>query len=185
TVVVPISPGTSADLIARTFASKLAERLGQAAVVENKAGASGIIALEYVAKAAPSGYTIALMANSSTFLPSMKKSLPFDLLADFAPLGKVASAPFTLAVHPSVPARTFAELVALAKASPGKYTYATPGAGTAQHVGMELLKMELGVDILHVPHKAIVDATSNLVGGHVNMTFGSAPSLVILGNSGK
>src|SRR3954469_17272335 len=185
TLIVPISPGTSADLIARSLGAKLGERLKQPVIVENKAGASGMIALEYVAKSAPNGYTIALMANSSTFLPALVKNMSFDLVQDFAPIAKVASAPFTLAVHPSVPAKDFKELVALLKANPGKYTYATPGSGTAQHVGMELLKLELGVDVLHVPHKAIVDATSNLVGGHVNMTFGSAPSLVILANAGK
>ncbi len=185
TIVVPISPGTSADLIARILGAKLAERLKQPVVVENRVGASGMIALESVAKAVPNGYTLALMANSSTFLPALVKNIPFDLAADFAPIAKVATAPLTLAVHPSVPARDLKELVALLKANPGKYTYATPGNGTIQHVGMELFKLELGVDVLHVPHKAIVDATSNLVGGHVDMTFGSAPSLVILSASGK
>ena len=185
TIVVPISPGTSADLIARSLGAKLGERLRQPVVIENKAGASGMIGLDYTAKSAPNGYTLALMANSSTFLPSMVKTMPFDLIADFSPIAKVATAPLTLALHPSVPARDFKEWVALVKANPGKYSYATPGNGTVQHVGMELLKMELGVDVLHVPHKAISDATSNLVGGHVDMTFGSAPSLVILAAAGK
>lgn len=185
TVIVPISPGTSADLIARSLGAKLGERLRQPVVIENKAGASGMIGLDATAKAAPNGYTLALMANSSTFLPSMVKTMPFDLIADFAPVAKVATAPLTLAVHPSVPARDFREWLALIKANPSKYSYATPGNGTVQHVGMELLKMEMGLDVLHVPHKAISDATSNLVGGHVDMTFGSAPSLVLLLAAGK
>jgi tripartite-type tricarboxylate transporter receptor subunit TctC len=185
TVVVPISPGTSADLIARSLGAKLSERLKQPVVIDNKAGASGMIGLEYTAKAAPNGYTLALLVNSAMFLPAMVKNLPFDLTSDFAPIAKVATAPMALAVHPSVPARTFKELVALLKANPGKYTYATPGNGTIQHVSMEMLKLELGLDALHVPHKAIADATSNLVGGHVDMTFGSAPTLVNLSASGK
>ena len=185
TMVVPISPGTSADLIARSLGAKLAERLKQPVVIENKVGASGMIGLDYTAKAAPNGYTLALMVNSATFLPALVKNMPFDLVSDFAPIAKVATAPLALAVHPSVPARDFKELVALLKANPGKYTYATPGNGTIQHVSMEMLKLELGLDVLHVPHKAIADATSNLVGGHVDMTFGSAPTLVNLSASGK
>ncbi|MSQ51198.1 MAG: tripartite tricarboxylate transporter substrate binding protein [Betaproteobacteria bacterium] len=185
TMVVPISPGTSADLIARSLGAKLGERLRQPVVIENKAGASGMIGLDFTAKAAPNGYTVSLMVNSSTFLPSLVKTMPFDLVNDFAPIAKVATAPLTLAVHPTVPARDLKDLIALLKANPGKYTYATPGNGTVQHVGMELFKLEFGLDVLHIPHKAIADATNNLVGGHVHMTFGSAPTLVILSGSGK
>lgn len=184
-VVVPISPGTSADLIARSLGAKLAERLKQPVVIENKVGASGMIGLDYTAKAAPNGYTLALLVNSATFLPVLAKNVPFDLATDFAPIAKVATAPLALAVHPSVPARDFKDLIALIKAHPGKYTFATPGNGTIQHVSMEMFKLELGLDVLHVPHKAIADATSNLVGGHVDMTFGSAPTLVKLSTSGK
>jgi len=185
TMVVPISPGTSSDLIARSLGAKLAERLRQPVVIENKVGASGMIGLDYTAKAAPNGYTMALLVNSAMFLPALLKNMPFDLATDFAPIAKVATAPLTLAVHPSVPARDLKELVALLKASPGKYTYASPGTGTIQHVGMEMFKLELGVDVLHVPHKSTADVTNNLVGGHVDMIFGSAPSLVILSASGK
>ena len=185
TIVVGISPGTSADLIARSFGTKLSERLKQPVVIENRVGASGRIGLDYTAKAAPNGYTLALMVNSYTFLPVLAKNLPFDLVTDFAPIAKVATAPLALAVHPSVPAKDLRELMALVKANPGKYTYATPGNGTIQHVSMEMLKLELGLNVLHVPHKAIADATSNLVGGHVDMTFGSAPTLVTLAASGK
>jgi tripartite-type tricarboxylate transporter receptor subunit TctC len=185
TLIVGISPGASADLIARTFGGALSKRLNQAVVVENKVGASGRIALDHVAKSAPNGYTLALMVNSYTFLPVLTKSLPFDLVTDFAPIAKVATAPLGLAVHPAVPARNLKELIPLLKANPGKYTYATPGNGTIQHVSMEMFKLEMGVDVLHVPHKAIADATNNLVGGHVDMTFGSAPTLVNLSSSGK
>jgi tripartite-type tricarboxylate transporter receptor subunit TctC len=185
TVVVPISPGTSSDLIARSLGAKLAERLKQPVVIENKVGASGIIGLDYTAKAAPNGNTLALLVNSATIMSALVKNVPFDLATDFAPIAKVATAPLALAVHPSVPARDFKELVALVKANPGKYTYASPGNGTIQHVSMEMFKLELGLDLLHVPHKAIADATTNLVGGHVDMTFGSAPTLATLSSSGK
>ncbi len=185
TIVVPISPGTSSDLIARTLGAKLGERLKQPVVVENKPGASGRIALDYTAKSAPNGYTLALLVNSATFLPALFKNMPFDLGNDFAPIAKVATAPLALTVHPSLPVKDLREFVALVKANPGKYSYASPGNGTIQHVSMEMMKLELGLDILHVPHKAIADATSNLVGGHVDMTFGSAPTLVKLFSSGK
>jgi tripartite-type tricarboxylate transporter receptor subunit TctC len=178
-LVVTVAPGTVADLVARTMAPKLGERLKQPIVVENRVGASGMLGADVVAKAQPNGYTLLLMVNSFTMLPSLYKSIPYDTLADFAAISQIATSGYAFAVNPSVFApKDIAEFIAMVKANPGKYTYGTPGKGTGHHLAMELFKQRLGLDMLHVPHSNMGAALTNFTGGHVHMMF--APTASVL-----
>jgi tripartite-type tricarboxylate transporter receptor subunit TctC len=186
TMVVPVAPGTGADIIARTVAQKLSERLKQPVVVENKVGASGVIGADAVAKAQPNGYTLMLMLNNFTMVPSIYKSLPYDPVADFASISRIVTSGYAFVVNPSaVPAKDLAEFLAQMKANPGKFSYATPGNGTAHHLAMELFKQQLGLDILHVPHKGFGDAINSVMGGHVQMMFAPTSAVLSQANSGK
>src|SRR5262249_49063212 len=151
TVVVPFTPGTGADIIARLLSPRLAERLKVPVVVENKAGASGIIGTDTVAKAAPDGYTLLFAATSHATVPAFNKSLPYDPLRSFAPVALAATNAMAFAVGADVPAATLDEFVAMAKKQPGALHYSSPGNGTPQHLAMELIKLETGMDIVHVP----------------------------------
>jgi tripartite-type tricarboxylate transporter receptor subunit TctC len=153
-IVVPYSPGIGVDLAARTVAPKFAERLGQAVIVENKPGASAIIGTEFVARAPADGYTLGMVVTTLA-ITAATRTVAFDPVKDFAPVGKIGAGAFLLTVNAAVPARTLQDLVALAKASPGKLNYGTPGAGTPGHLAMELLKQLAGIDLFHVPYKGM------------------------------
>jgi tripartite-type tricarboxylate transporter receptor subunit TctC len=175
-LIVPFPPGGSTDLAARTLAEKLTRSLGAQFVVENRAGGGGAIGTTAVARAAPDGYTILFAADPVTTLFLVVKNLEFDTLRDFAPVTQVTTQPLAVAVHASLPATTVEELVAYAKANPGKLSFAHSGTGTGQHFSGELLKKMAGIDIVHVPYKGGGPAVQDLVAGQVPMgVLGSTP----------
>jgi tripartite-type tricarboxylate transporter receptor subunit TctC len=168
-IIVPFTPGTGIDVLARTLGQKLSERLGQPVVVDNKPGASGNIGTGGVATSAPDGYTLLMTVNTFVINPSLYKSVPYDPVKSFVPVAPAAVGALTFAVHPSFPAKTLADAVKLFKANPGKYSYASPGSGTPQHLAMELFKLNTGTDILHVPYKGSAGAITDLLGGEVQV----------------
>jgi tripartite-type tricarboxylate transporter receptor subunit TctC len=170
-LVVPFSPGAGTDAISRILAQKMSESLGQQIVVDNRPGAGGTIGTEIVAKATPDGYTLLFSPASFAINPGLYRKLSFDTEKDFVPISVVASLPVVLAVEASVPARSVAELVALAKARPGQLTIASAGNGTVFHLTAEMFKQAAGIDLVHVPFKGGAPAIAALVGGQVNMAF--------------
>jgi len=185
-LVVPFTPATGIDILARAIAPKLAERWKQPVVVDNKPGASGNIGTDFVAKAAPDGYTLMVTVNTYTITPALFKNLPYDPVEDLAPVGKIALATYTFAVNPSVfPASDMKQAVALIRANPGKYFFASPGSGTPHHVGMELIKQRLGLEVTHVPYKGFAGAMTDLVGGQVQMMFTLIHSSIPYVRAGK
>jgi len=170
-IVVPYTPGTGIDILARTLGQKLGEGWKTAVVVENKPGASGAIGTEAVAKAAADGYTLLMQASTIAMEPHLHRKSSYDPVKDFAPVLPVALGSLGLVVNPAVKAATVAELVALAKSKPGALTYASPGSGTPHHLAMELFKARTGIDVLHVPYKGTGGAVQDLLGGQVNMMF--------------
>jgi tripartite-type tricarboxylate transporter receptor subunit TctC len=177
-VIVTFPPGAGSDIATRLVTAKLSEQLGRQFVIDNRAGAAGNIGVELAAHAAPDGYTLLSVTASAAISQSAYSKVPFDLVRDFSPVALIASAPFVLALHPAVPAKSFQELVALAKSKPGQLSYATPGTGSSPHLAGELLKMEIGIDILHVPYKGTVPAVADVIGGNVSMAL--ANTLVAL-----
>jgi tripartite-type tricarboxylate transporter receptor subunit TctC len=167
TIMVPFTPGTSADVIARLFAARLADRWKVPVVIDNRAGASGNIGTEYVARAAPDGYTMLFTATAFGTNPLVNKKIPFDPIKDFRPIGLSATSAMALVVAPRLNVNSVAEFVELARAQPGKLNYASPGTGTAQHLAMELLKQRANVDIIHVPYKGTAGALTDVMAGHV------------------
>lgn len=171
-LLLPYPAGGSADLIARPLAPRLSERLGQQVVVDNRGGAGGNIAMELVAKAPADGYTLGLgMTPQLATNVSIYKDLPYDPLRDYAPISLLASAPYLLEVHPSVPVRTVSELIALAKQKPGQLNYWSSGSGSAPHLSMELLKSMTAIDLVHVPYKGGGPAFPDFLAGRVQVTF--------------
>jgi len=183
-IVVPFTPGTTADTIARLFSPQLAEHLKVPVVVDNKPGASGAIGTEAVAKSPPDGYTLLFTATSHGTVPALKHDVPYDPVKSFAPVALAATSALALVVNPQMPA-TFAEFVALAKKEPGRLYYSTPGNGSPQHLTMELVKLEAGIDLVHVPYKGSAGATRDLVGGHVQATVASLQTVAQLVKTGK
>jgi tripartite-type tricarboxylate transporter receptor subunit TctC len=175
--IVPFPPGGGNDILARVLAPKMGESLGQPVVIDNRAGAGGNIGTEIAAKSPPDGYTIVIASNQVTMNPALYAKLPFDIEKDFAPVALAASVPMVLAVHPSVAAATVRELIALAKASPGKLNHSTPGAGTPQHIAFEAFNHAAGINITHVPYKGTGPAIADLIGGQVQAAFGTMASL--------
>jgi len=169
--VVPFTPGTGMDTIARTVGPKLAERLGQPVVVENRPGASGNIGTEQVAKAPGDGHTVLVSANTMLIAAHLYKSVPYDPMTDFAPVTLAAWGTLLLVANPKSGIESVADLVAKAKASPGKITYASPGVGTPHHMSMELFRERTGTDMLHVPYKGSAGALTDLLSGEVNVGF--------------
>ncbi len=170
TLIVPYAPGTGIDIIARTLAPKLSERLGQGVIVENKAGASGNLGADFVAKAQPNGHTLMITVNTFVITPALYKNLPYDPVNDFTVMGKLATGNVALVVNPNVlPVKTLDELAAYVRARPGKVNYGSPGNGTPQHLAIELLKQRLNLDIVHVPYKNAAAANTDLLGGQVQM----------------
>jgi len=184
-LVVPYTQGVTADSLARIVAARLAESWKQAVVVENKPGASGIIGTEFVARAAPDGHALLVTLNSFTMAPALFKKLPYDPLADFAPIGRIAVSSYALAVTPGLPAGNFAEFLSLVKANPGRFNYGTPGSGTPHHLAMELMKQRAGLDIVHVPYKGAAGSIADLIGGQVQVMFAPLPTLLPHALSGR
>lgn len=170
-IIVGYAAGGPTDLVARSVAQKLQNSLGQPFVVENRPGAGSNLASEAVAAAAPDGYTLLMAAAPITMNAFTFKGLKFDVQKSYEPISLVMSAPSILAVHSSVPAKTLTELIALAKAQPGKLTYGSSGAGGSQHVAGELFKQRAGVDLIHVPYKGAAGAMADLMAGHISMAF--------------
>lgn len=173
-VVVPFPAGGGTDIFARLIGKKFGETLRQPFVVDNRAGAAGIIGCELVARAAPDGYTL-LMGTTGTHTtnPAVYAKLPYDSLGDFAPISLVAESPFVLFVHPSLPVRNVKELIALAKSRPGELTYASSGVGSSSHLGFELFNMMAGIKGIHVPYKGLPPATADTIAGNIMMSWDS------------
>ncbi len=172
-VIVNFPPGAGVDIATRIVTAKLGEALGQQFVIDNRAGAAGNIGVELAARAAPDGYTLLSGTAAIAISQTIFSKISYDLNRDFAPVAMIASAPFVLAVHPALPAKTLQEVIALAKARPGQLTYATPGTGSSPHLAFELFKMQAGIDVLHVPYKGMVPAVTDVIGGSVSMTLGN------------
>jgi tripartite-type tricarboxylate transporter receptor subunit TctC len=177
-MVVAFAPGGIADFAARSVSGRLAEALGVPVVVENRAGAGGIIGAELVAKSPPDGYTLLVTSISHTINPSVAKNLPYDTQRDFAPVMLLADAPNILVLHPSVQASSLSELIALLKGRPGQLSYASSGIGTSTHLCGELFKAMAEVDMLHVPYKGGGPAVADLVGGQVQVMFATLPTVL-------
>ena len=173
-MIVPTTQGGGADTLARHIASRLAERWGQQVVIDNRPGANGITGVEAAAKAAPDGYTLLMTFTDHFVNPSLYKTLPFNMAKDFAPVVFVGSLPFVLAVHPSVPANSVQELLALARSKPGQLNFGSAGTGGSVHLAGELFKTMGGVDITPVPYKGTSAAMPDLVSGRIEMMFPSA-----------
>ncbi len=174
-VIVPFAPGGPTDVIARILSQKLSESLGQQFVVENRAGAGGNIGMAAVAKAAPDGYTILVSSSSIVVNPSLYASLPFDPLKDLAPVTYAAASPNVLVVHPSVEARSVRELIALIKANPGKFSFASPGIGTTPDLSGHLFKLALGLDLVAVPFNGAGPAITSTIGNQTPVAFTALP----------
>ena len=168
-IVVPAAPGGGTDLVGRVLGQRLSEALGQPFVVENRGGAGTTLGAAVVAKSPPDGYTLLLNHISLAFNATYYRKLPYDTLKDFAPITLVATQPFLLVVHPSLPVKSVAELLALAKRSPGQLAYASGGAGSGPHMAVELLKLAAGIDVLHVPYKGAGPAFIDLMAGQAQL----------------
>ena len=166
-IVVPYTPGTGADILARILGPRLAERWKVGVVTDNRAGATGNIGTEFVAKAAPDGHTVLFTATSFSTTPALSGKLPFDPVKSFAPVSLAATSSMSLVVHPQLPVKSLNEFIALARRQPGKLLYSSPGNGGPQHLAMELIKLETKTDLVHVPYKGSGGALTDLMGGHV------------------
>lgn len=165
--VVAYTPGTGADILARTFGPKLADRWKVGVITENRPGATGNIAAAFVAKAAPDGYTLLFIATSFGMTPALYANLPFDPVKSFAPVALIATSSLGVVVHPQLPAKTMRDFISLAKRRPGELYYSSPGNGGPQHLSMELLKLETKINIVHVPYKGFAGAITDVIAGHV------------------
>jgi tripartite-type tricarboxylate transporter receptor subunit TctC len=170
-VVVPFTPATGMDIIARNVGPRLSERLGQPVVIDNRPGASGNLGAELVAKAAPDGHTVMVSGNPLITSPHLYRNTPFMPLTDFAPISLAAWGTLMLVTHPSTKINSVSDLIAQAKSAPGKITYGSPGIGTPHHMAMELFKDLTGTNLLHVPYKGSAGAVTDTLGGQINMMF--------------
>ena len=183
-IINPFSPGGSLDLVARLLAKHMSAELGQSVLVDNRPGAGGTIGVETVAKAPADGYTLLIVQSSITINPTLQPKIPYDPIKDFAPISKVSDYMFFLVAHPSLPARSVKQLIALDKAKPGLISYASVGVGSGTHLASELFNYMAGTRIAHIPYKGTGQALPDLIGGHVAIMFGST-SFVPHVRSGK
>jgi len=184
-LISPFAPGGGNDTICRTISAKLSERLGQQVIVENRAGANGIIGTEAAARAAPDGYTFVLIPSGHAVNASLRRNLPYDSVKDFTTIAMVGSSPLVLAVHPSLPVRDVKALLAFAKSRPGQLNYVSAGVGSSGHLGGALFEVLSGVKMVHVPYKGMALALTDLVSGEVTMSFATSLSVVPHIKSGR
>jgi tripartite-type tricarboxylate transporter receptor subunit TctC len=186
TLVVPYPPGGATDIIARIVAKDLGQRLGQPVVVENKAGAGTVIGAGLVAQSAADGYTLLISSNTTfTVNPALRAKLPYDPQKSFEGIGILGTSPLVLLANPTVPARTVKDVVALAKAKPGKLSYGSFGAGTTSHIAGEMFKLAAGIDLLHVAYKGSAPAMTDLIAGQVQFTFDTNVAALPMLQAGK
>jgi tripartite-type tricarboxylate transporter receptor subunit TctC len=184
--VIPYPPGGNTDVFARLIGARLSERLGQQFVMDNRAGAAGTLGAALVARSTPDGYTLVMGTFGNIIAArALNPKLAYDPVTDFSPVSSIASPPGLLVVHPSVPVNSFKELIAHAKAHPGKLNYASPGSGAWNHLYFEVLKQRAGINIVHVPYKGIGPAVADLVGGHVHTAIASVPAALQHVRAGK
>jgi len=185
-LIIPYPPGGTTDFVGREMAHKIGESLGYQVLVDNRPGAGTLIGLAQGAKAPPDGYTITFGTSAGlAVLPALGAKMPFDPQRDFAPVGLMVYVPYLLVVHPALPVRNVKELVALAKANPGKLNFASPGVGTPNHLGIELLNMVAGVKFVHVPYKGGASAVTDLVAGQVQVFFSGTPQVSAFVKAGR
>jgi tripartite-type tricarboxylate transporter receptor subunit TctC len=177
-IVVPYTPGGFNDTLGRTLAAKFTQDWGQPAIVENKPGANTLIGSDYVAKSAPDGYTLLVVAFPFAVTPSLIKSMPYDTVKDFAPVALAAQSPNLLVVNPALPVKSVADLIAMAKAKPDSMSYGSTGNGSSNHISMELFKSLAGVRIVHIPYKGSAPAVADLLGGQIQVMFDNAPNVL-------
>jgi tripartite-type tricarboxylate transporter receptor subunit TctC len=185
TIIVPFAPGGSNDIVARAIGQKLNEDWGQPVVVDNRPGAGGVIGSEFVARAAPDGYTLLLVSSTFTINPAVKTNLPFDVAKDFVPVARIGQSPLLLAASNSFPANSVSELIALAKAKPGSINYASAGPGSINQIAAELLALSSGIKLTHVPYRGGALAINDLVGGHVDVYVSSMPQILQIVRNGQ
>jgi tripartite-type tricarboxylate transporter receptor subunit TctC len=177
TLVIPFAPGGSTTIVGRGVADKMGELLGEKVVVDNRPGAGGTVGTKAVAKSEPDGYTLLLGYTGTLAIgPSLYKNVGYDPRKDFAPIGLIGNAPNSLVVNPSFPAKTVAELIANAKANPGKVNFGSAGAGTASHITGEYFARAAGITLVHIPYKGTGPALTDLLGGHIPMAFAPVPA---------
>jgi tripartite-type tricarboxylate transporter receptor subunit TctC len=184
-IIVPFPPGGSMDAVVRLLGQEMTRSLGQPVVVENRPGAGTVVGVNAAAKSAPDGYTLVCVATSFAANHTLVAKLPYDSLKDFQPVGSLTREPHGLVGNPSVAARDFRQLLAYARANPGKLSYASPGNGTGQHLAFELLKSSTGIDVLHVPYKGTAPAMADVMGGQVNLAMGNFSVFVPQIRAGK
>jgi len=178
TLVVPFPPGGSTTIVARIVTDRMADAIGQQFVVDNRGGAGGTLGTRQVAKSTPDGYTLALgYTGTLAIAPSLFPNVGYDVRTDFAPLGRIGVAPSTVVVHPSFPVHSLAELIAYAKANPGKVNYGSAGIGTVGHVAGEYFAIETGIKLTHIPYKGTGPAITDLLGGHIPLSFSPIPAV--------
>ena len=184
-IISPFPPGGGNDALCRIVAQKLVEGLKQQVIVENRAGANGIVGTEVAARSAPDGYTIVLIPSGHAVNATLYRKLPFDSIRDFAPITLAGSSPLVLAVHPSLPVKNVKELVALARARPGQLTYVSAGVGASGHLGGALFETLTGTKMVHIPYKGMALAITDLMSGQVSLTFGTSLSVIPHARSGR
>ena len=185
-IIVPYPPGGGVDGVARTYAQRLGEILNTTVLVENKAGASGAIGADLVAKSAPDGYTLLIASPAEVVVgPSAGQKVPYDPKADLIPISLIGETPLVIAAHPSIPAKNLSEFIVLAKANPGKYSYGTPGNGSSMQFAGESLNAIAGLDILHIPYKGAAPATADVLGGQIPIAIVGMPPIIAHAKNGK
>ena len=184
-MLVPFPPGGGTDYIARLLGRDLSEIWGQTVLIENRPGASMMIASEIVAKAPPDGYTIIMSSSNHTINPSLYSKIPYDTVKDFAAVTQVATSPFVLVTHPSLPVKSVKELIALARARKGQLTYASSGTGSVVHLGMEMFKSMAGVPMTHIPYKGSCQSMVDVIGGRVQLAITNSLTATPLVRTGK
>jgi tripartite-type tricarboxylate transporter receptor subunit TctC len=178
TLVIPFAPGGSTSIVGRVIADKMAQLLGEGIVVDNRPGAGGTVGTKYVAKSEPDGYTLLLGYTGTLAIgPSLYKDAGYDPRKDFAPIGMIGNAPSAVVVHPSFPVKSIAELIAYAKANPGKVNFGSAGVGSVNHITGEYFAREAGITLVHVPYKGTGPALTDLLGGHIPMALAPIPAV--------